>query len=1019
MEKLKLYNWYGEAFDAKLPETSNNLKAYKHQVNNVFTRLSDNLKTRNNIDKDLFLRAKTKIQDNLKRELNSHQVAYQNKIKVYKDSIKKLSFVNKIESLLEFELKKLKTTKRNNKKYVKDFIYSLENSGDNLNDKLANIEKLESTMNASEAKMFQKYCLFNALLTYLRKFDDLEFNFNKLKKYLVSEEISFLEKHPDPGKFLQEFYSKLEAKRLKMLAEKDRLIKKYQQTKKLQHELYRKERANIILLAKQKIVELENEFNLKTEQNKLRAIEYKDEALSKIKLHKETILKNEKHNQKIVQQIKLKGLNRRKELRHLFAQYKQIQILKFEIRNIKDFLNFLQKEGLKFELPDFGMNHLSYKELQEKKDNLLKIAKSLKFEGQKLVLYQIAMKHFFSCLNLLGVRKEALALWKSQYLEQIAKTYQNYSYEADFKFEQAKANKDWFIDAYKTRHKFLVEKIQAQTELAILKQNGEIDQEKKFAKAEFDRISKEYQANLNSLQAKIKAKEISKQAFANKKIEYKIKAKEAKYTVKLQSKVLRNKSILRTLFIRKSNEQKINKKIYESKINEAQKTIPVETFRNIKFLASFMGLVLPGLPELVLFKQYAKGILMVLFSILVWSAFVPFALGAYWGKMDGIFGFSDLGYHKFVTEPGSFPDARYYLFGGVVSVIVLIISIIYLVVSSIGAYRVAKSLYQGSRPSRWSHTKRWMQTSGFPWMISIFGWVLMVFIVVSPVVTSILLSFTNFGFNHQAPTQSVSWVGLQQWGKWWIFRNANLLSSIGNVMTWTLIWTFASTVLPICLGILIAILTNNSRLKGKKFFRLIFILPWAIPAFVTLGFIKNMFASGETGLINFILGKLFGMNPRSWLQEIGTARILVILVQTWIGYAWIFMLVTGNLQSIPKDIYEAGSVDGAKGKHLFWYLTLPSLLLAIAPMLIGQFVAAFNNFTTISIFTGGGPSYAYSTTFGEASTDIIISWVYKLTNGTVKIDGNQAFGAALATLASLFSIGLAARGFIKSMSRRD
>lgn len=88
-------------------------------------------------------------------------------------------------------------------------------------------------------------------------------------------------------------------------------------------------------------------------------------------------------------------------------------------------------------------------------------------------------------------------------------------------------------------------------------------------------------------------------------------------------------------------------------------------------------------------------------------------------------------------------------------------------------------------------------------------------------------------------------------------------------------------------------------------------------------------------------------------------------------------------------------------------------------MLIGQFVGAFNNFTTISIFTGGGPAFTENTVFGEASTDIIISWVYKLTTGAANFEGNQAFAAALTTLAAVFSIAIGARGFIKSMSRRD
>ncbi|VEU71132.1 ABC transporter permease subunit [Mycoplasmopsis glycophila] len=1021
MEKLKLYNWYGEEFESKLPETADTLKAYKHQVNNVFTRLSENTKTRYNVEKDLFLRAKTKINDNLKRELDSNKVAYLNKLKVYKDSIKKLAFVDDVKKLINFELKKIRSTKKANKKYVKDFVYSLEHTGDDFEDKVANIQKLQKNVNSTETELFQKHCLFNAVLIYLKKFQDRDFDFDKLQPYLSAYEVQFLSSKYDPSAFLQDFYAKLEIKRAKLIKQKDLLVSKYNETKKLQRELYLNEKNNIILSANQRIVELENEFNLKTEELKTKAENYKKEALTKIKNHKAQILANEKANVAKIKQIKSEAQKVRSVLKVQKDKLLPIFEYKFLIKNANDFISFINKQtDSKVTLNDQHKNVTDLGTLKAIYNKTLNQLKELNHDSNPhYALYKIAFKYFFNCSNLLQVKKEAKALVKSEYLKNVSKTYRLYSYEAEFKQEESNALREWFIEARKTRIKFLKEKILAKFELQILKVNGMFKEEQEDAKVKFGEINKVYKKDLEELSEKVKNKEISKQAVKNKKIEIKIKAKEARYTVKLESKILKNREILKSLFFRRRAEVKVNRKIYESKINEAQKTIPVETHKNIKLIATILGFICPGLPEITYFRQYIKGILMLLFTAVVWGFAIPFSLGFYTSNMNGIFGFIDLGASGFNADLGHFPDARYFLFGGVVSVILLTFSIIYFAVSAIGASRVAKSLYQGSRASRWSHTKRWLQTSGFPWMISLFGWFLMIFIVVAPVVTSILISFTNFGFNHQAPTQTVDWVGLEQWGKWWIFRKANLIQSIGNVLGWTLIWTFASTILPICLGLLIAILANNKRLIGKKYFRLIFILPWAIPAFVTLGFMKNMFASGETGLVNFILLKLFNIEPRSWLQEIGTARVLVILVQTWIGYAWIFMLVTGNLQSIPKDIYEAGSVDGAKGKHLFWYLTLPSLLLAIAPMLIGQFVAAFNNFTTISIFTGGGPAYSYATTFGEASTDIIISWVYKLTTGAVKIDGNQAFGAALATLASLFSIGLAARGFIKSMSRRD
>ncbi|WP_036452614.1 ABC transporter permease subunit [Mycoplasma buteonis] len=1006
MEKLKLYNWYGETFEAKLPETTTNLKAYKHQVKNVFTRLSENIKTRDKIERELFLRAKTKINDNLKRELSSHKVAYKNKLKVYKDSIKKLKFAENTVSLLKYELAKLKQAKKGNEKYVHDFIYSLEKSADELNYKINSITKLEQESNAHELELFKKYALYNTLLVHLTKTNNTSsFNYQALKPYLDSFEIQLFDKSSNPDLLLKETYEKLETKRASLLKQKQQLELKYQKILPLQKQLYKEERANIILKAKQTIVTLENEYNLKTEENKLKAYEYKQSSLEKIAKHKALIKENEARNTVVIKKIKKQAALSREAIKKQYPEYLKNQQSRMLERHFKDFQNFLIKEKL-IVLNDLCKN---VNDLEKYIANLKNDIITIKFN--------VAKKIFYSTRNLNKIKHEAKLISQSVYNDLISKTYQKVSYEADYKKEESKALREYFIASYKTRIKFLHEEILAKWELIDLKNSNAISQEKEFARLSFKRIDNDYFENLKIYKEKVKHKEITKQAFKNKKIEFKVKKQEAKYEVKLQSKILKNKSILRWLFVRQFAENKVNKKIYESKINEAQKTIPIETSRDYTLLATIFGFILPGLPEIIWYRQHLKGILMLLFTVICWTMLIPFSLGFYTNSMSGIRGFIDLG--ASAKTASTFPDSRYYLFGAVISVIFLSICLIYFVVSSIGARRVAISLYQGSRPSKWSHTKRWMQTSGFPWFISILGWVLMVFIVISPVITSILISFTNLGFNHEPPGKLVSWVGLEQWGKWWTLRKADLLSSIGNVFGWTIIWTITSTIFPIALGIIVAILANNTRIKGRKIFRIIYILPWAIPAFVTLGFMRNIFASGEFGLINFLLKKLFGMNARSWLEEIGTARILVILVQTWIGYAYIFMLVTGTLQSIPKDIYEAGSVDGAKGRHVFRYLTLPALLLAIAPMLIGQFVAAFNNFTTISVFTGGNPKFPYPTIFGEGSTDIIISWVYKLTTGNLKIDGNQAFAAALVTLTSLFSIGLAARGFVKSMSRKD
>ncbi|MBU4693183.1 ABC transporter permease subunit [Mycoplasma sp. CSL7491-lung] len=1038
MEDLKLYNWYGESFDNILPQSSGNMAAYKKQVRNIFLRTRDRIKSQESIDKDLYLRARTKLQDNLKRELASHKVAYKNKLAVLKDSIKKLSYADSTINLLQFEINKIKASLKDTKKYAKDFVYSLQQSADEIDVKLDNIEKLKTKTYVDEEELFKKFAIYNIMYIYIKKTGKTDFDIKLIHDDLLPIEQEWVKKLDNPNQYFTNIYNSVEKQRISLYNRKQELIRKYEGTYKLQKQLFIEETEEIKLVTKQKILELEYEYTKKSNELLERAKETKTKALAKIEEQKEIILNAETKNKAIVKEI---IDNSNKQIKEIKSNYKeQLKLVKYRsmIQNTKDFMSFLSKNEI--DIPQLDYTFKSTFTLDEAKEISNKLNGQLSdflIENKENHFVQIAHSQFFSKINLFRTYYEFKNLLKSQYKEKVGLSKVKYTYEGKFNLEESKSLRDLFIDSRKTRLAFRKEKIKAKYELLVLKQkeveklnnrdNKNIDDlsfelltdNEKFKLAKSKAI-KQFKDEKAELKRKIASKEISKQAYKNKIYEYKINKKETIRETKLKSMLMSNKEILRTAFWREFSEVKVNKKIYESKITEAQKTIPVETMKNLRFLTSFLGFVFPGLSELLFFKQYVKGTLLTLLSTFIWTIIIPFSFGAYWSKMGGIPGFSDLGKGLHNSSLGIFTDARLYIFGGVISVVLLVFALAYLSVSSISSYRVAKQLEYGSRPSKWTHTKRWLNTSGFPWMISLFGWFLMIFIVATPIFTSILISFTNFGYEHQAPSQTVDWVGLKMWGYWWVFRENNLLLSLQRVIVWTIIWTILSTLIPISVGIIIAVLTNSQRIKFKKVFRVIYILPWAIPAFVTLTFIKSMFQGGDQGFINLIMLKI-GLisDAKNWLAEIGTTRVLVIIVQTWIAYAWIFMLVTGNLQSIPKDIYEAGSVDGARGAQLFRYLTLPSLLLSIAPMLIGQFVGSFNNFTTISIFTGGGPAFANPTVFGEASTDIIISWVYKLTLGTVKFAGDQAFAAALTTLAALFSISLGARGFIKSMSRRD
>ncbi|WP_416322762.1 ABC transporter permease subunit [Mycoplasmopsis felis] len=1020
MEELKLYNWYGETFDNILPAASGNIKAYKKQVYNIFSRQATKIKNQENIDKDLFLRARTKLQDNLKRNLDSHKVAYKNKVAVLKDSIKKLAFSESSVSLLNFEIKKIKHSLKDTQTYAKEFVYSLTKSADDLEDKVKNIKKLQITTKNEENELFKKYTIFNILKLYITTFNDFDFDISKLKDKLLPIEQVWIDKLGNKSsKFFKEIFDGIEEQRLSLLRRKNELERKYNQTYLKEKELYHREKQAIILESKQKILQLEYEYKSKVSELNSLNKHKKIESLAKIEEQKQLILAKEQKNKELFEKIKLKSVQEVQNIKSKYKEQKLFNKQRAKLQLNKDLYGFLSKRVTDLPKINFDFNNLSLEEITQKNVNTSNELLNYKNNSNN-PLVKISFETYYSKTNILRNQYEFSLLLKSQLKYLIGKSKQSYTYEGKFNLEESKALKERFIDYRLTRLKYREEKILAKTKIFKLKESGELTKEKEKNTILFNEIKNKYNQNIKELKAKLQEKVISKQAYKNKLYEYKIEKKESINEVKLQSKSLANKEILKTIFWREFAETKVNKKLYESKITEAQKSIPIETMKNLRWLSLFLGIIFPGLSEVLLFKQYVKGIIMSIFSIFAWVLIIPFAFGFYWDQMGGIPGFSDLGKSLHDINKGILTDARLYLFGGVISVLLMVFVFIYFIVSGLGAYKVAKYLEYGSRPSKWSHTKRWLNTSGFPWVISILGWVLMLFIVATPIITSVLVSFTNYGYLHEAPGRTVDWVGLKNWGYWWEFRENKMFLSLGRVLGWTAIWTVASTFLPISFGIIIAVLTNSQRIRFKKIFRLIYILPWAIPAFVTLTFLKTAFKEGSDGYINTIMLSLNLIErPLNWLSEINSARVLVIIVQTWIAYAFIFMLVTGNLQSIPKDIYEAGSVDGAKGRQLFWYLTLPSLLLSISPMLIGQFVGAFNNFTTISIFTGGGPNFAESTIFGEASTDIIISWVYKLTTGAANFEGNQAFAAALTTLAAIFSIAVGARGFIKSMSRRD
>lgn len=205
-----------------------------------------------------------------------------------------------------------------------------------------------------------------------------------------------------------------------------------------------------------------------------------------------------------------------------------------------------------------------------------------------------------------------------------------------------------------------------------------------------------------------------------------------------------------------------------------------------------------------------------------------------------------------------------------------------------------------------------------------------------------------------------------------------------------------------------AILVNQKDLKLKRFIRTMFVLPWAVPGFVTILVFAGMF-NDSFGAINNDILAFFNISPIPWMTDALWTKVALILIQGWLGFPYIFIVTTGILQSIPDDLYEAAVIDGATSWDKFMNITLPVILTSMAPTLITQYTFNFNNFNIIYLFNGGGPATPGSTAGG---TDILVSWIYKLTMQS----SQYALAAALTILLSVFVIAIAMWQFRKSNS---
>ncbi len=211
-----------------------------------------------------------------------------------------------------------------------------------------------------------------------------------------------------------------------------------------------------------------------------------------------------------------------------------------------------------------------------------------------------------------------------------------------------------------------------------------------------------------------------------------------------------------------------------------------------------------------------------------------------------------------------------------------------------------------------------------------------------------------------------------------------------RVFLWTVAFAGGSVVTTLALGLLFAMLLNSPDVPFRILFRSILIIPYAVPGWLVVttwaGLMNPVY-----GPFNIALKSLFGISPQ-WFSDPGLAKVAILFVNLYLGFPYMMLITLGALQSIPGDMYEAATIDGASIWVQFRAITFPLLLIALAPLLVASFSFNFNNFTIIELMNKGGPPISAATVAGH--TDILLSYTYRLAfsggSGT-----NYGFAAAI------------------------
>lgn len=419
-------------------------------------------------------------------------------------------------------------------------------------------------------------------------------------------------------------------------------------------------------------------------------------------------------------------------------------------------------------------------------------------------------------------------------------------------------------------------------------------------------------------------------------------------------------------------------------------------------------------------KQYARGVLVTLLQAFL-LIFFPAALWPYLSKFDTLGTVKRVSVFNPATmknEENAYDHSFQILLFGLIAILVLLAAFILWIRNISAVRKLQTDAERGAQVNSFrediaDHLNKKFHVT----LLSLPVLGVLLFTVV-PLLVMITIAFTNYDKTHMVPTNLFTWVGLDNFRT--LFTSTQTITfgySFGKVLSWTLVWAFVATFSNYFLGILLAMFINNKKTRLKRLWRTFFMVSIAVPQFVSLLLVRNFFANtgivnalcAQTGLTDFL--KQIGVLSANYayipfLTEPTWAKVMIILINIWVGIPYLMLMATGILMNIPADLLESAKIDGANAWQSFRSITMPYILFVTGPYLVATIVQNINNFNVIylltnDIFVTKDQLLANS---NAQEVDLLVTWLYRLTQNFYNYKMASVLGILIFLICAAFTV---------------